>query len=249
MRTVSALGRAWQRLTTRRVVVPVAAVSALSGERRPLIAEALGEQRHAGARLDQVDGTTCGSAVLLAMQTWADPDRLAELEVREVNAAGLTRGFAARFDARQKEIHRQTNRLWPQALGTSPWGFVRWLHRHAPDAGRYRLRWVDDASADDTDLVIRQVEAALAARRPVPLLVGTLVPRHYTLALRIADDGTWRVYEPTSGQVRALDPGLIRTGTLGPVLGFDRLHVAFVPSPGPPSTGAAGGRNPVGRAS
>jgi hypothetical protein len=89
---------------------------------------------------------------------------------------------------------------------------------------------VDDASAADTELVIRQVEAALAARRPVPLLVGTLVPRHYTLALRIADDGTWRVYEPTGGQVRSLDPALIRTRSLRQVLGFDRLHVAFIPT-------------------
>jgi len=230
VRTVSALGRALQRLTSRPVVVPVAAVSALSGERRPLVAEALGEQRHEGARLDQVDGTTCGSAVLLALATWADPDQLAALEVRETDAAGTVRGFAARYDARQREIHRQTNVVWPRALGTSPWGFLRWLRRNAPGVGRYRLRWVDDASATDVELVIRQVEAALAARRPVPLLVGTSVPRHYTLALRIADDGTWRVYEPSSGQVRALDPALIRTRALAPVLGFDHLHVAFIPS-------------------
>jgi hypothetical protein len=230
VRTVSALGRAVQRLTSRRVPVPVAAVSALSGARSPLVTEALGEQRHAGARLDQVDGTTCGSAVLLAVAAWADPDEVAALEVRETDPSGTVRGFAARYDARQQEIHRQTNRLWPRALGTTPFGFLRWLHRHVPGAGRYRIRWVDDASAADTELVIRQVEAALAARRPVPLLVGTLVPRHYTLALRIADDGTWRVYEPTGGQVRSLDPALIRTRSLRQVLGFDRLHVAFIPT-------------------
>jgi hypothetical protein len=161
---------------------------------------------------------------------WADPDEVAALEVRETDPSGTVRGFAARYDARQQEIHRQTNRLWPRALGTTPFGFLRWLHRHVPGAGRYRIRWVDDASAADTELVIRQVEAALAARRPVPLLVGTLVPRHYTLALRIADDGTWRVYEPTGGQVRSLDPALIRTRSLRQVLGFDRLHVAFIPT-------------------
>ncbi|WP_181779622.1 hypothetical protein [Pseudonocardia pini] len=229
MRTVSALGRAWQRLISRPVVVPVAAVSALSGDRRPLVAEALGEQRHAGARLDQVDATTCGSAVLLALATWADPEELGRLEVREQDAAGMVRGFAARFDARQREIHKATNLFWPQALGTTPWGFLRWLHRNAPGAGRYRLRFVDDASEADVDLAIRQVEAALGARRPVPLLVGTVVPRHYTLALRIADDGTWRVYEPTSGSVRSLDPALIRARALAPVLGFDHLHTVFLP--------------------
>lgn len=229
MRTVSAIGRAAQRLVSRPVPVPVAAVAVLSGTRSPLIGEALGEQRRAGARLDQVDGTTCGSAVLLAMAAWADPAELERLDVRETDAAGVVRGFAARYDDRQREIHRATNRLWPSALGTTPWGFRRWLARHVPAAGRYRIRFVDDIAPADVDAVIRQVEAALSARRPVPLLVGSLVPRHYCLALRIADDGTWRVYEPTSGSVRALDPALIRARTLAPVLGFDRLHAVLLP--------------------
>lgn len=229
VRTVSAIGRAAQRLVARPAPVPVAAVKVLSGERRPLIGEALGEQRHAGARLDQVDGTTCGSAVLLALTTWADPGELERLELRETGPGGVVRGFAARFDERQREIHAATNRFWPRALGTTPWGFLRWLHTHAPAAGRYRVRFVDDASPADVDTAVREVEAALAARRPVPLLVGSLVPRHYCLALRIADDGTWRVYEPSSGTVRALDPGLVRARALAPVLGFDHLHVVFLP--------------------
>ncbi|GAA1846889.1 hypothetical protein GCM10009836_28070 [Pseudonocardia ailaonensis] len=229
VRTVSAIGRAAQRLVSRPVPAPAAAVQALSGVRRPLVGEELGEQRHAGARLDQVDGTTCGSAVLLALATWADPAELERLEVREKDASGMVRGFAARYDDRQREIHRGTNRLWPKALGTTPWGFRRWLARYVPGAGRYRIRFVDDTVPADVDAMIRQVEAALAARRPVPLLVGTLVPRHYCLALRIADDGAWRVYEPTSGTVRALEPDLLRRRALAPVLGFDRLHAVFLP--------------------
>jgi hypothetical protein len=213
MRTVSALGRALQR--RRPAVVPVAAVRPIAGDR--LISDALGEQHRGGARLDQVDGTTCGSAVLLALSTWADPTALASLDAAP--------RFLAAYDERQRQIHRETNRLWPRALGTTPWGFLRWLHTHVPGAGRYGIRFVDDTASADLDLVVRQVEAALGARRPVPLLVGTLVPRHYCLALRIADDGTWRVYEPTSGQVRALDP----LTDLRQILGFDRLHAVFLP--------------------
>ena len=71
---------------------------------------------------------------------------------------------------------------------------------------------------------------ALAAGRPVPLLVGPFVPRHYCLALSLHDEGGWRVYEPTSGQVRALDLATIRSATLAPVLGFDHLHAVLLPT-------------------
>jgi len=64
----------------------------------------------------------------------------------------------------------------------------------------------------------------------VSLLVGSLVPRHYVLALGVLDDGRWRVYEPTSGQVRAVDLRLVRERRLAPVLGFDRLHAALLPA-------------------
>jgi hypothetical protein len=230
MRTVSAIGSAVQRVFGRSARAPVAAVRSLNGRRRALVTDTLGEKRHEGAKLDQLDATTCGSAVLVALATWADPAKLDSLEVRETTPSGVVEGFAARYDALQRRVHRQTNRLWPQALGTTPWGFARWLRRHAPGVGRYRIRFVDDLSGADVDQVIREVEAALGARRPVPLLVGAGVPRHYCLALRISDDGTWRVYEPSSATVRPLDPAAIRERRLAPILGFDRLHTAFLPS-------------------
>jgi hypothetical protein len=107
---------------------------------------------------------------------------------------------------------------------------VAWLRRHAPGAGPYRVRLVDDASATDVEDALAATGAALATGRPVPLLVGTLVPRHYVLALGVQGDGRWRVYEPTSGQVRALDPQLARARRLAPVLGFDRLHAVLLPA-------------------
>jgi hypothetical protein len=80
----------------------------------------------------------------------------------------------------------------------------------------------------DVAQVIDTVGTALAGR-PVPLLVGSFVPRHYVLALRADGDG-WRVYEPTSGQVRALDLRLVRERRLGSVLGFDRLQAVLLPA-------------------
>jgi hypothetical protein len=234
----SRVGRAASR---RAQPEPAAQVRPLAAGRRPLLSARLGEQRRGGVRLDQVDGTTCGSAVLIALAAWADPAEMQHLDGEEAATAagsgvvagaqaGVAIGFGARYDARQKQVHRQSTRFWPQALGTTPWGMVGWLRRYVPGAGPYRVRLVDDMSTADVDDALAQAGAALSGGRPVPLLVGPLVPRHYVLALGVLDDARWRVYEPTSGQIRALDLTLVRERRLGPVLGFDRLHAVLLPA-------------------
>jgi hypothetical protein len=237
MRTVSGFGRQVVRLASRllrrRSTSPAGftgSATAVAG--RPLLTDRVGLQHRDGVVLDQVDGTTCGSAVLVALAAWADPAELARLEGAPAGqAAGQAAGsgFGARFDARQREVHGETNRYWPQALGTTPWGATRWLHEHVPAAGRYRVRLVDDTSRTDVAELLAAVDAALAAGWPVPLLVGSFVPRHYVLAVGADGDG-WRVYEPTSGQVRLLDRAAVGERRLAAVLGFDRLHAVLLPS-------------------
>lgn len=244
MRTVSGWGRWAVGLVSprsRRSGSPAGftATGTARAAGRPLLTDRLGRQQHAGAVLDQVDGTTCGSAVLVALAAWADPAEVERLEARSAGARSLTGGgFGAAYDARQKQVHRETNRFWPQALGTTPWAAVRWLHDHVPAAGRHRVRLVDDTSPADVDALIAAVGAALDAGRPVPLLVGSFVPRHYVMALghekegrgaERADGDGWRVYEPTSGQVRPVDLAAVRARRLAPLLGFDRLHAALLP--------------------
>src|SRR5262245_20762575 len=92
---------------------PGAQVRPRAGGRRPLLSDRFGEQRRGGARLDQVDGTTCGSAVLIALAAWADPAETARLDGDEATTvatgsgatagarAGVAVGFGARYDARQ----------------------------------------------------------------------------------------------------------------------------------------------------
>ena len=235
MPTVCGLARRVQTLVARRSAAPVAAVRPLAGGRQPLLTDRLGEQRRGGARLDQVDGTTCGSAVLVALSAWADPAEMARLagkgaEVVGGATAGIAAGFGTRWDERQRQVHKESTRYWPQALGTSPWGMVGWLRAHAPGAGPYRVRLVDDGSTGDVDAALAAAGSALAAGRPVPLLIGAFVPRHYCLALSRQDDGHWRVYEPSSGQVRSLDLELVRRHALRPVLGFDHLHALLLPT-------------------
>lgn len=239
MRTICGFGRRAVGLVSRLLPHGSSSPAGFSGSataaiRRPLLSEQLGRQQHAGVVLDQVDGTTCGSAVLVALAAWADPAEMARLDAVPAGGQLLAGGsgagsFGSRYDARQKQVHRQSTRFWPQALGTTPWGAARWLRDHVPAAGRYRVRLVDDTSATDVDDLVAAVDAALTTGRPVPLVVGTFVPRHYVLALGADGDG-WRVYEPTTGQVRLLDRAAVRGRRLAPVLGFDRLQAVLLPS-------------------
>jgi hypothetical protein len=225
VRTVFGWGRRVQRLRYRSgpgAGTAVAALTPLAAARSPLVVDEPGPQIHAGVRLVQVDGTTCGSAVLVALAAWADPG-----ETRRLDGAQGP-GFGDRYGARQRQVHRESTPLWPQALGTSPWGMVGWLRRNAPAAGRYRVRMVDDTDAADVAAVLDEVGAALAVGRPVALLVGSVVPRHYCLALRAAPDA-WHVYEPSSGEVRAVPTALVGRRGLTPLLGFGRLHAALLP--------------------
>ena len=136
----------------------------------------------------------------------------------EAPAAGqplVGAGFGARYDARQKQVHRQTNRFWPQALGTTPWGAARWLRDHVPAAGRYRVRLVDDTSAADVRGADRRRRRG-ACRRTAGAAARRVV-RAAALRARdcVPDDGGWRVYEPTSGQVRRLDLAAVARAPAG----------------------------------
>ena len=232
MRTLLGWGR-WAQVLFRRgkgggAVAKVAAVRPLAGGRAPLIDDRLGLQTRGGAKLDQVDGTTCGSAVLVALAAWADPTETRRLDGQ--GGGGRRRGhrrcavgFGGRYDARQRQVHKESTKFWPQALGTSPWGMVAWLRRHAPGAGPYRVRLVDDRNPGDLTAVIEAANAALAAGRPVPLLVGSFVPRHYCLALSATRRRLARLRaHQRRGAAWCRSTTCARSALPG-LLGFDRL--------------------------
>jgi hypothetical protein len=217
--------------------------------RLTLVDDEPGAQIRLGVRVDQVDGTTCGTAVLLVLAARADPLAALELTAPDPRWHDARRcapgfrladlgdgGFGERWDRRQRLVHRQSTRCWPRALGTSPWGMTRWLARRAGGVGRYRVRPVRPGRAAVPDELLDRVDRALLAGHAVPLLVGTAwAPRHYALALRrdqpgsVPGAGAWRVYEPSSGEVRVMPVAAVRERRSAPWLGFDRLHAVLLP--------------------
>ncbi len=161
-------------------------------------------------RAVQVDGTTCGSAVLsmlamagdpvLAWWVWTGVDPVPPAGGRPGRPAAAhaddRHGAVGRFDLLQRAAKAATNRSglgplpWPAAFGTPPWGAAR----VARFAG-YGHRVVDDRS----EAGARVVRAALlAASRgvPVPLFAGgdlrtgwsDAVPRHVVLLAAAAGE-------------------------------------------------------------
>jgi hypothetical protein len=202
-----------------------------------LVRRTAGRQRCEGVPIDQVDGTTCGAAVLVVLRAALDG-------VYRAAVIG-SRLEPGRFGAEQLLVHRQSTRWWPRALGTSPWGMAGWL-RHSGVVS-LRVQLVDAADTTDQAAVLARVDAALAAGWAVPLLVGSLLPRHWCLALPGAPEGGWLVYEPSSASVRRVPPQAVRQRNLRPLLGFDDLQAVLLPA-GPAVSGSGGPRR-VGRPS
>jgi hypothetical protein len=197
-----------------------------------LVDDTPGTQWRCGVRIAQPERTMCGTTVLLVLATSADPVLTGELTTPEYDPDGA--GFGRRYQTALRLIQGQSRRVWPTALGTTPTGMVRWLARYAAGVGPYRVRLVDDESPADLATLIREVNTALELGDQVPLLVGTALPRHYVLALAQRPPGPtpvteWRVYEPSSGEVRVVPKAALAERGLAAQLGAERVHAALLP--------------------
>jgi hypothetical protein len=168
----------------------------------------------AALRLRQRDGVSCGPAVAVVAGALLDPAYRGEL-------AGPTW-----FAREQGRVHGRINRVWPRALGTTPMGMARAISAQGARRGvhyRWRLRrglWgCRDAMAD--------VLAAVAEDRPVAMLVGNVIPRHWVLIVE-AQGQRLQCYEPSSGEVRVSSVEAVRTSSLTG-LGFPRAFAFVVP--------------------
>ena len=166
----------------------------------------------AGLRLRQRDGVTCGPSVALVAGALLDPRRRAVLAQRP-----------EWFDAEQLRLHAELNRIWPRRLGTTPSAMARALTAQGSTVGvcyRWRrFRGPRDRLADVVD--------AVEAGRPVAMLVGRFIPRHWVLIVDAVGD-TLTCYEPSSGEPRSVDVAAVRQSRLTG-LGYPRPFAFVIP--------------------
>jgi hypothetical protein len=165
----------------------------------------------AAMNLRQRDGVTCGPTVAVVAGALLDPGNQAALSDR------------AWFAAEQARLHAELNRVWPRRLGTTPAGMARALTGHSAASG-VRYRWRLFRGRRDRLADVRRV---VEKGSPVAMLIGRRVPRHWVLIVE-ADGQRWQCYEPSSGQVRAVELDAVRRSRLTG-LGYPRPFAFVLP--------------------
>jgi hypothetical protein len=87
-----------------------------------------------------------------------------------------------------------------------------------------RYRWRLFRGRHDT---LSDVERAVEVGRPVAMLVGRFIPRHWVLIVEVAGR-QWQCYEPSSGQVRMVSVDAVRRSRLAG-LGYPRPFAFVLP--------------------
>jgi len=185
-----------------------------------------------GQPVVQVNENTCGSASILMARAMTDPLYAFGLTTGgspDDPAAGTGAAFAARLRAEQLRIHDATNTLWPESLGTTPWGVAGELNRHADALGtRYDWRVVDDTNDRSVNPALADAVTAVDHGYPVPVLIGDSYPAHYVLA--VAHEGQDVVlYNPSAGSVVRVSEQDFLDGRLDPV-GFPHVQGVVTPA-------------------
>lgn len=173
--------------------------------------------RLAALHLRQRDGVSCGPAVAVVAGALLDPAYRRQL-------AG-----PAWFAREQGLVHGRVNRAWPRSLGVTPMGMAKAINAQAARRGvAYRWRLCHGLWGRRDAMV--DVVAAVAQQRPVAMLVGSLIPRHWVLIVD-AEGDRLRVYEPSSGEVRVSSVRAVRAGRLTG-LGYPRPFAFVLPRSG-----------------
>jgi hypothetical protein len=165
----------------------------------------------AALRLRQRDAVTCGPTVAVVAGALLDPAYRAALSGPDYGRAW--------FLGEQARVHAEVNRIWPRRLGTTPRGMARALSAFGVRYGWRLFRGRRDKLSD----VLRAVDAG----RPVAMLIGRYIPRHWVLIVDAAGREL-QCYEPSSGEVRPVDVDAVRRSRLTG-LGYPRPFAFVVP--------------------
>ena len=165
----------------------------------------------AALHLRQRDGVTCGPSVAVVAGALLDPHRQGEL------------ADPAWFADEQVRVHAELNRIWPRRLGTTPTAMARALTARSSSSG-VRYRWRPFRGRRDR---LSDVRRAVEGDWPVAMLIGRFVPRHWVLIVEV-DWLQWQCYEPSSGEVRAVEVTAVRRSRLSG-LGYPRPFAFVLP--------------------
>ncbi|RYV52013.1 hypothetical protein [Pengzhenrongella frigida] len=241
---VAFLAATWPELTDRdraQVAAPLRPV----GRAREL--------RLAEAPAQQMDPTTCGSAVLGMLAASGDPllalwlvtgrrmptARPWWLGTRAV-ADDVATDAASRFVGLQLAVRRASNRSalgplsWPAGLGTPPWGAAR---AAVFPGATFRSVMIDDTDTRGLRALLGRAERALAAGVGVPLFTGgdlgggvaAAVPRHVVLLTPAATPPGPGEVGPESGRYTVYEPssGAVHAVTRAELLAPDGARAAL----------------------
>ncbi|TDW22023.1 hypothetical protein EV650_0855 [Kribbella kalugense] len=173
--------------------------------------------------VQQPDDTSCGPMTILMARAISDPFYSLYLTTGDTTdrADAGAEQFQARLTAEEHRIHAETNRFWPQSLGSTPLGMSNELNRYAAALGtRYQARPADGSTLSDA------AEAA-GNGQPVPVLIGDWIPRHYILLIGRAG-GDLIYYEPGYATVGHISEQDFVQGKID-VIGFHRIFAVVRP--------------------
>jgi len=170
----------------------------------------------------QQNETTCGSMSIILTRATNDP-------VYALSLSGDSRGrlLTDMLAIEEQRVHDETNTIWPQALGTTPWGVTDVLNSNRGEIGTtYDWHLVDDTDAGSVGPALTNAVSAVDAGYPVPVLIGDAIPRHYVLLIG-HDDGMLTFYNP-SGAIEQISEANFLDGDVS-ALGYQHIQAVITP--------------------
>ncbi|WP_117209639.1 putative T7SS-secreted protein [Allorhizocola rhizosphaerae] len=186
-----------------------------------------GSVEYRGYPIEQFDGTTCGSTSIMIARAMNDPLYALSLTTAPDGTPLGRQQFGDRIEAEERRIHDSTNTLWPQGLGTTPWGLNNELNRHADSFGaQYNWRLVDDTSSGSVNPALDDAVGAVDAGHSVPVLIGDSYPAHYVFL--VGHEGDQLIFYDPSGRMVRVSESDFRDGNMS-ALGYDHVQGVVTP--------------------
>ncbi|MEO3890421.1 hypothetical protein [Nonomuraea sp. B5E05] len=180
-----------------------------------------------GVELEQQNQATCGSTSIMVARAMNDPLYALSLTTDDKGNPLSAAELRERFTDEQNRIHDSTNTVWPQGLGTSPWGLSDEMNEHADSFGtRYDWRIVDDTDAGSVNPALNDAVGAVDAGHTVPVLIGDSYPAHYVLL--VGHEGGNLVFYNPSGEMTRVSEDDFRNGNVS-ALGYDHVQGVVTP--------------------